>query len=169
MSFSASSATSVGSPCSLAQGMISSSSSVISATGNGRRSPCITACEIQRDCLSSFSMLAGVRFLPPAVMMMSFIRPVIFTKPSSSISPTSPVRNQPSPVNASRVASSLRQYSLKTLGPFMSSSPSSPILTSMPGAGLPTVPNLKASGVLTQPMPVVSVSPQPSSTVTPQA
>ena len=61
----------------MAHGTISSSSSVTSMTGNGRRSPCITACEIQRDCLMSFSMFAGVRFLPPAVMMMSFLRPVI--------------------------------------------------------------------------------------------
>ena len=37
----------------------------------------MTACEIQRDCLRSFSRFAGVRFLPPAVMMMSFLRPVI--------------------------------------------------------------------------------------------
>ena len=68
---------SVGSPCCSAQGMISSSSSVISMTGYGRRSPCMTACETQRDCFRSFSMFAGVRFLPPAVMMMSFLRPVI--------------------------------------------------------------------------------------------
>src|SRR5688572_20101305 len=32
-------------PCSLAQGTISSSSSVMSATANGRRSPCMTHCE----------------------------------------------------------------------------------------------------------------------------
>ena len=35
-------------------------------------------------------------FFPPAVMMMSFLRSVIFTKPSASISPTSPVRKNPS-------------------------------------------------------------------------
>ena len=48
-------------------------------TGYGRRSPCMTACETQRVCFMSFSMLAGVRFLPPAVMMMSFFRPVMKT------------------------------------------------------------------------------------------
>jgi len=32
---------------------------------------------MKRLCLRSFSMLEGVRFLPPAVMMMSFLRPVI--------------------------------------------------------------------------------------------
>ncbi len=60
-----------------AHGTISSSSSVTSMTGNGRRSPCMTAWLIQRLCFMSFSMLAGVRFFPPAVMMMSFLRPVI--------------------------------------------------------------------------------------------
>ncbi len=37
----------------------------------------MTAWEIHGDCLRSFSRLAGVMFLPPAVMMMSFLRPVI--------------------------------------------------------------------------------------------
>jgi len=39
--------------------------------------------------------LRGVMFLPPEVMMMSFIRSVILTKPSLSIVPTSPVCSQP--------------------------------------------------------------------------
>ena len=73
----ASVATSSGRPCSRAKWTISSGSSVISATGYGRRSACITACEIQREFLRSFSRFAGVRFLPPAVIMMSFLRPVI--------------------------------------------------------------------------------------------
>ena len=34
--------------------------------------------------------------MPAAVMMMSFVRPVIARKPSASISPRSPLRNQPS-------------------------------------------------------------------------
>ena len=58
----------------------------------------MTAWEIQRFCLRSFSMLAGVRFLPPAVMMMSFLRPVIERKPSSSSEPRSPVCSQPSTI-----------------------------------------------------------------------
>ena len=37
-------------------------------------------------------------FLPPAVMMMSFLRPVILMKPSESISPRSPVCSQPSTI-----------------------------------------------------------------------
>ena len=66
-----------GRPRSCAHGPISSGSSVISATGYGRRSPYMTACDTHRDCLRSFSRFAGARFLPPAVMMMSFLRPVI--------------------------------------------------------------------------------------------
>ena len=37
------------------------------------------------------SIFSGDRFLPPAVMMISFLRPVIRRKPSSSMEPTSPV------------------------------------------------------------------------------
>ena len=46
----------------------------------------------------SASRFAGVMFLPPAVMMMSFLRPVILRKPSGSISPMSPVWSQPSTI-----------------------------------------------------------------------
>ena len=46
----------------------------------------------------------GVMFLPPAVMMMSFLRPVIERKPSASISPRSPECSQPS-TSVSAVAS----------------------------------------------------------------
>ena len=67
------------SPCSDAKAGASSGSSVISAMRYGRRSPTTTAWEIQRFCLSPFSRLAGVMFLPPAVMMMSFLRPVMKT------------------------------------------------------------------------------------------
>jgi len=48
---------------------------MINATGYGRRSPCITACEMNGDaCRRSSSISDGVRFLPPAVMM-SYMRP----------------------------------------------------------------------------------------------
>ena len=40
----------------------------------------------------------GVTFLPPAVMMMSFMRSVIRTNPSGSITPTSPVCSHPSTI-----------------------------------------------------------------------
>ena len=82
-------------------------------------------------------MFDGVRFLPPAVMMMSFLRPVIFRKPSSSSSPRSPVCSQPS-TSVSAVASGLRQYSRNTFGPRTRISPSSSaIRISTPGSGLP--------------------------------
>ncbi len=58
---------------------------------------------------SRSSSTAGATFLPPAVTMISFFRPVIFRKPSSSSSPRSPVRNQPSSVNVSAVAFSFFQ------------------------------------------------------------
>ena len=41
-------------------------------------------------------MLTGVMFLPLEVMIRSFLRPVIITNPSASISPRSPLRSQPS-------------------------------------------------------------------------
>ena len=44
-------------------------------------------------------------FLPPAVMMMSFLRPVMERNPSLSITPMSPVWSHPSTI-VSRVASS---------------------------------------------------------------
>ena len=42
------------------------------------------------DAFRSFSMFCGAMFLPPAVTMMSFLRSVIVTKPSASISAMSP-------------------------------------------------------------------------------
>ena len=64
-------------PCACAHGMIASGSRVISAVRNGRRSPCTTACEMYWFCFRPFSRFAGVMFYPPAVMMMSFLRPVM--------------------------------------------------------------------------------------------
>ena len=78
------------------------------------------------------SSAAGATFLPPAVTMISFLRPVIVRKPSSSNAPMSPVLNQ-SPSNASAVASGLRQYSLNTLMPRTWISPSSARRTPTPG------------------------------------
>ena len=48
-------------------------------------------------------MFDGVMFLPLEVMMRSFLRPVIVTKPSLSIVPRSPVASHPS-LSASAVA-----------------------------------------------------------------
>ena len=54
------------------------------------------------------SSTAGATFLPPAVTRISFLRPVMRRKPASSISPRSPVVNQPSR-STSAVAASFFQ------------------------------------------------------------
>ena len=74
---------------------------------NLRRSPITTASAMKGENLSWFSISEGVTFLPPAVMMMSFMRSVIRTKPSGSIVPTSPVCSHPS-TTVSAVFSGLR-------------------------------------------------------------
>ena len=50
-------------------------------------------------------MLAGDMFLPPALMISSFLRSMIVTYPSSSTLTTSPVCSQPSASIASAVFS----------------------------------------------------------------
>ena len=50
-------------------------------------------------------MLDGAMFLPAEVMISSFLRSTIETKPSSSIAPMSPVCSQPSSSIRSAVAS----------------------------------------------------------------
>ena len=47
------------------------------------------------EAFRAFSRRAGATYLPPDVLKISFLRPVIFKKPSSSNSPLSPVWNQP--------------------------------------------------------------------------
>ena len=64
-----------------------------------------------------------------------------------------------SPSNAAAVASGFRQYSLKTLMPRTSISPSSARRTPTPGSTGPTVPILAFAGVLTVAGAVVSVRP----------
>ena len=96
-------------PCASAQAGNASGSMVTSAAMNGWLSPTTmhwltSACARIRS-----SSTAGATFLPPAVTRISFLRPVIRTKPSSSTSPTSPVWNQPSLSSTSAVASSLAQ------------------------------------------------------------
>ena len=56
-----------------------------------------------------FSISDGEIFFPPDVMMMSFIRSTILMWVPSTHSPTSPVRSQPSAVNASFVLAGLFQ------------------------------------------------------------
>ena len=77
----------------------------ISAVGYGRRSPISTASLMYGLTLTAFSISDGAMFLPPAVIMMSFMRSVIRRKPFSSSTPTSPVCSQPSESMVSAVAS----------------------------------------------------------------
>ena len=76
---------------------------------NGLPSPTTMHWLISAWLRSLSSSTAGATFLPPAVTIISFFRPVIVRKPSSSSSPRSPVRNQPSSAKASLVAASLCQ------------------------------------------------------------
>ena len=76
---------------------------------NGFWSPTTTTWLTSGCPRSRSSSTAGATFLPPAVTMISFLRPVIRRNPSSSREPRSPVRNQPS-VRASAVASAFAWY-----------------------------------------------------------
>ena len=82
---------------------------VTSAAMNGCRSPITTHWLTSGWARTRSSSTAGATFLPPAVTMISFLRPVIVRKPSPSSSPRSPVWNQPSASIASAVASGLFQ------------------------------------------------------------
>ena len=61
------------------------------------------------DVFRAFSNSDGEMFFPPDVMMMSFMRSVIFTWVPSIHSPTSPVWSQPSASTAAAVSSGLFQ------------------------------------------------------------
>ena len=73
-----------------------SGSRVISAAMNGFWSPTTTTWPTIGFARIGSSSTAGATFLPPAVTMISFFRPVIFKNPSASNEPMSPVLNQPS-------------------------------------------------------------------------
>ena len=75
---------------------------------NGCSSPTTMHWLISGCARSRSSSTAGATFLPPAVTMISFLRPVIVRKPASSSSPMSPLWNQPS-LSASAVACSFFQ------------------------------------------------------------
>ena len=81
---------------------------VISAAMNGWASPTTMAWLISGCARSRSSSSAGATFLPPAVTMISFLRPTMVRKPSSSMAPRSPVWNQPSE-NAASVSAWLCQ------------------------------------------------------------
>ena len=77
----------------------------MSAATKGRWSPTTRTWEISGWERIGFSRAAGATFLPPAVTIISFARPVILTYPSRSKEPRSPVLNQPSSVKQAAVAS----------------------------------------------------------------
>ncbi len=91
-------------PCRSAQPGSASRSRVTRAPMKGWPSPTTTHWSTSGWARSRSSSTAGATFLPPAVTRISFLRPVIRTKPSSSTSPTSPVWNQPSRSSASALA-----------------------------------------------------------------
>ena len=96
-------------PWASAQAGNDSGSMVTSAAMKGWRSPTTMHWLTSGWARSRSSRTAGATFLPPAVTRISFLRPVMRTKPSSSTSPTSPVWNHPSDSSTSAVASSLCQ------------------------------------------------------------
>ena len=101
-------------------------------------------------------------FFPPAVTRMSFLRSVIFTNPSASISAMSPEWSQPSGSSTAAVASGSLKYPANTVSLRISSSPSSASRSSKPGSAGPTLPKRHRSGVFVVAAVVHSVSPYPS-------
>ncbi len=91
---------SAGLPCCRFQCSSASGSSVIRQAMNGRLSPTTMHWLISGCARSRSSSTAGATFLPPAVTMSSFFRPVTRRKPSSSSEPRSPVCSQPSAVQS---------------------------------------------------------------------
>ncbi|MFD0660259.1 phosphatase PAP2 family protein [Thermocatellispora tengchongensis] len=88
---------SAGRPSARAQGSTTSGSSVTSAVQKLRRSPCTTTCDrYGQAALILPSMCCGATYLPPEVLISSFFRSVMRSRPASSSSPMSPVRSQPS-------------------------------------------------------------------------
>ena len=64
-----------------------------------RACPITTTCDTYGQmALNSPSMWVGAMYLPPDVLIRSFLRSVIFRKPSASTSPMSPVLKKPSAV-----------------------------------------------------------------------
>mmetsp|Transcript_42352 Transcript_42352/g.83187 ORF Transcript_42352/g.83187 Transcript_42352/m.83187 type:complete len:216 (+) Transcript_42352:795-1442(+) len=107
VSFAAPSSSSLCPPVSLS----STDLSVTSATLNFFLSPTIITFDMNGQlALMVSSMGMGAMFSPPAVMISSLIRPVMYTRPFSSICPTSPECSQPLSSIASLHLSSLLMY-----------------------------------------------------------
>src|ERR1700747_3209113 len=83
-------------PIALASRSSLSKFGTISAQTYLRRSPISPGVPTYGELLSSASSGCGAMFFPYALMMMSFLRSVIFRNPSLSSSPISPVRQHPS-------------------------------------------------------------------------
>lgn len=103
---------------------VSAKSREMIAAMNGLRSPIMTHWLTTGEVMMDASISHGETFLPPAVMMRSFLRPTMETKPSSSMEPRSPVCSHPSTI-CCLVTSGLLWYPAHTAGLFMHSSPSS--------------------------------------------
>ena len=90
--------------------------------------------------------------------MISFLRPVMRRQPSSSSSPRSPVRNQPSPqrLGGGRVVVVVAGEDLAALDQDLAVVGDR---IETPGSGRPTVPILIMPGVFTVEAAVVSVRP----------
>ena len=74
--------------------------SIIRPIGCSRLAPVTQQASTAACIMSLSSMGAGATYLPLLVLNRSFTRPVIFRLPAASRTPLSPVRNQPSSVNA---------------------------------------------------------------------
>ena len=133
---------------------------------NGLRSPMTTHWSTTGDVITLASNMPGDTFLPPAVMIRSFLRPVMVTNPSSSMSPRSPVCNHPSTIWL-WVISGWLWYPTQTARLLMHSSPSSPSPTDTPCSGRPTVPMRYPLVGFTMAGAQVSVMPYPSSNGSP--
>ena len=84
-------------------------------------------------------MFLGAMFLPPEVMMISFLRPVICREAVGVEGPEVARAEPPPSIAARRWPSGSWKYPRKTL-PLHQDLPSSPRRTSTPGIGVPAEP-----------------------------
>jgi len=91
--------------------------------------------------ISAFSTSALYTFSPPT-SSISLRRSMILKNPCACFIPTSPVRNQPSGVNPSLVATSSPQYPLNTVGPRICTSPA---LRESLGTSRPSISTIRTS------------------------
>mmetsp|Transcript_26239 Transcript_26239/g.81051 ORF Transcript_26239/g.81051 Transcript_26239/m.81051 type:complete len:257 (-) Transcript_26239:1296-2066(-) len=143
-----------------------------------RLSPTMTTLDSAGQCrLIASSTGTGAMFSPPAVMMSSLMRPVMYTCPSASMRPTSPEWSHPSPSMVSCDFSALFMYPIMTWRPRKQISPSPglsrpstcSVLSSVVGVTEPHEPNLNLYGIDVEPRPHVSLMPYTSPTSMPRA